>query len=169
MMSWFGRGPHETYWDRKTSGAVGLYSGPVPEQVHLYSGRRRPATRPTCDGWRLTNGFGVGLLAVGMPTSRKRLALDDAGAGKRQTYQRADARQDDYVNLDYQQMGVGGDDSWGARTHPEYTLPPKPYSYRFLIRPYTTSMGKVQDVAVAFYRTWNRTRRTRTVMSAKSS
>ena len=22
-----------------------------------------------------------------------------------------------------QQMGVGGDDSWGARTHPEYLLP----------------------------------------------
>ena len=51
------------------------------------------------------------------------------------------------VNLDYKQMGVGGDDSWGARTHPEYTLPAKPYSYRFLIRPYTTKMGPAQAVA----------------------
>mgnify|MGYP001822288971 CR=1 FL=1 len=25
------------------------------------------------------------------------------------------------LNLDLQQMGVGGDTSWGARTHPEYT------------------------------------------------
>ena len=28
-VSWFGRGPHESYWDRKTSAAVGLYSGSV--------------------------------------------------------------------------------------------------------------------------------------------
>ena len=33
-----------------------------------------------------------------------------------------------------QQMGVGGDDSWGARTHPEYLLPadrPLHLSFRF--------------------------------------
>jgi beta-galactosidase len=39
------------------------------------------------------------------------------------------------VNVDYQQMGVGGDNSWGRRTHPEYMLPPKPYSYRFRLAP----------------------------------
>jgi beta-galactosidase len=32
-------------------------------------------------------------------------------------------------------MGVGGDDSWGARTHPEYTLPAKQYQYEFVIEP----------------------------------
>jgi beta-galactosidase len=32
-------------------------------------------------------------------------------------------------------MGVGGDDSWGARTHEEYTLPPETYSYSFRIIP----------------------------------
>ena len=33
-------------------------------------------------------------------------------------------------------MGVGGDDSWGARTHPEYTLPGKTYGYSFRLTPY---------------------------------
>ena len=33
-MTWFGRGPQETYWDRQTGAAVGLYSGPVEEQIH---------------------------------------------------------------------------------------------------------------------------------------
>jgi beta-galactosidase len=32
-------------------------------------------------------------------------------------------------------MGVGGDDSWGARTHPEYTLPAQDYEFRFRILP----------------------------------
>ena len=27
------------------------------------------------------------------------------------------------VNLDYRQMGVGGDDSWGAPIHKEFSLP----------------------------------------------
>jgi len=148
MMSWFGRGPHETYWDRKTSGAVGLYSGPVPDQVHLYVRPQETGNKTDVRWLALTNGFGVGLLAVGMPSlnasawpwTMQELEnakhINDLTPGKTIT-----------VNLDYQQMGVGGDDSWGARTHPEYTLPPKPYSYRFLIRPYTTKMGKVQDVA----------------------
>ena len=53
------------------------------------------------------------------------------------------------VNLDYKQMGVGGDDGWSEsyRPHPEYRLPAKPYSYSFVLRPYTSEMGKMQDVA----------------------
>ncbi len=51
------------------------------------------------------------------------------------------------LNLDYRQMGVGGDDSWGARTHPEYTLPAKPYTYRFRIRPYSPEMGDAASLA----------------------
>jgi hypothetical protein len=39
------------------------------------------------------------------------------------------------VNLDDRQMGVGGDNSWGAQPHPEYTLPSQPYSYSYTIRP----------------------------------
>ena len=39
------------------------------------------------------------------------------------------------VNVDYKQTGVGGQNSWGARTLPKYTLVPKDYSYRFRIVP----------------------------------
>ena len=39
------------------------------------------------------------------------------------------------VNVDGKQMGVGGDDSWGARVHPQYTLEAKPYQYAFTLRP----------------------------------
>ena len=34
------------------------------------------------------------------------------------------------LTLDHAQMGVGGDDSWGARVHPQYTLPAKDYASR---------------------------------------
>jgi beta-galactosidase len=35
------------------------------------------------------------------------------------------------VNIDFKQMGVGGDNSWGALTHEEYRLTKKVYSYSF--------------------------------------
>ena len=38
------------------------------------------------------------------------------------------------LNVDHQQMGVGGDDSWGARVHPKYTLEARPYEYSFTLR-----------------------------------
>ncbi|MFI5390259.1 MAG: hypothetical protein ACHQYQ_02775, partial [Bacteriovoracales bacterium] len=39
------------------------------------------------------------------------------------------------LNIDHKQMGVGGDDSWHPRVHPEYLLREKFYSYSFIIRP----------------------------------
>ena len=39
------------------------------------------------------------------------------------------------VNIDFKQMGIGGDNSWGAKTHPEYRLTEDAYSYSFIISP----------------------------------
>jgi beta-galactosidase len=50
----------------------------------------------------------------------------------------ADIRIDNCVqwNIDYGQMGVGGDTSWGRRVHPEYTLSAnRKYRYTFTIEP----------------------------------
>ena len=38
------------------------------------------------------------------------------------------------VNIDYKQMGVGGDNSWGALTHEQYRLTGKEYSYSFRMK-----------------------------------
>jgi beta-galactosidase len=50
------------------------------------------------------------------------------------------------VNVDYKQMGVGADDGWGARPHPQYCLPCQPYSYRFRLRPYSPDMGALDTL-----------------------
>ena len=85
----------------------------------------------------LTNKDGVGILAVGAP-------LLEASAWPFSMEQLEKAThtnelplhgQSITVNLDLHQMGVGGDDSWGARTHPEYMLPAKDYSYKFRLSP----------------------------------
>jgi beta-galactosidase len=54
------------------------------------------------------------------------------------------------LKLDYRQMGVGGDTSWGerARPHPEHRLPAKEYSYSFRLRPFS----KKEDTPMALSR-----------------
>jgi beta-galactosidase len=40
------------------------------------------------------------------------------------------------VHVDYRQMGLGGDDSWSPRVHPEYLLKAKSYTFGFTLTPY---------------------------------
>ena len=42
---WYGRGPQETYWDRKTGAAVGLYRGTVEMMIHNYARPQENANR----------------------------------------------------------------------------------------------------------------------------
>ena len=147
-MSWFGRGPNESYWDRKTGSAVGLYSGPVEDNFHPYVRPQETGNKTDVRWLALTNKQGAGLLAVGMPllsVSAWPFTMEDLE--KATHINELPRRKTITVNLDYKQMGVGGDDSWGARTHPEYTLPAKAYSYQFRLRPYTTDMGDINSVA----------------------
>ncbi len=147
QMAWYGRGPHESYWDRKTGAAVGVYSGKVMEQYHPYIRPQENGNKTDVRWVALTNEEGVGLLAVGMPlmsVSAHHFTIEDFDPGpvKRQRHA-SDLTKRDLVtlNLDYKQMGVGGDTSWGAPTHPQYRLPAKEYSYAVRLRPFSPKDG----------------------------
>ena len=147
-ISWYGRGPHESYWDRKTSAAVGLYSGTVQEQTHHYLRPQENANKTDVRWVALTNDKGTGLLVVGMSllsVSAWPYLMEDL-ENTPHPYE-LPRRDTITLNIDYKQMGVGGDNSWGARTHPEFTLPAKPYNYRFILRPYRPSIGRLENIA----------------------
>jgi beta-galactosidase len=154
-IAWYGRGPHENYWDRKTGAAVGVYSGKVIDLYHPYIRPQENGNRTDVRWVALTNDKGTGLLAVGLPLlsiSALPFIDEDFDPGlekqQRHTYH---VKKRDLITLklDYKQMGVGGDTSWGdrARAHPEYRLPVRGYSYSFILRPYSKSMGKISSVA----------------------
>ena len=103
--------------------------------------------------------FGFGDAVVAMPllsVSAWHFTIDDLDPGpvKAQRHQ-FDVPQRDLVtlNLDYRQMGVGGDNSWGARPHPEYTLPVREYSYSFRLRPFSSADGPPIALSRATYET----------------
>jgi beta-galactosidase len=176
QLRWYGRGPGESYWDRKTAASVGLYEGAVAEQSFPYLMAQETGNK-TDVRWAelIDESAGVALLIVAdeadapesatvatavptPPASRPGqvkakpqpappaapllnvnardytdAALLRAKNPQTQTVERGTGT---VLNVDWQQMGLGGDDSWTPRTHPEYLLPAtKPYTYRFRLRP----------------------------------
>jgi beta-galactosidase len=83
-----------------------------------------------------TDRAGFGLKAVGLPLLYFSAWRFDAEELERRKHPSEIVRAEDItVNLDYRQMGVGGDDSWGAWPHKEYRLPARAYEYRFRLEP----------------------------------
>ncbi len=141
QVEWYGRGPHENYWDRRTGAAVGRYTAPVSELAHPYVRPQETGTRTDTRWVALTDGSGTGLLVTGLPAvsfSALPYTIEDLDAGEQKAGRHwADLVPRDEVTLtvDHRQQGVGGDDSWGAVPHHEYTLWPREMGFRFLLRP----------------------------------
>nr|MCU0352660.1 DUF4981 domain-containing protein [Cytophagales bacterium] len=135
QMQWYGRGPHESYWDRKEGARVGRYAGKVTDQYFNYLMAQENGNKTDVRWVAVTNPEGVGLLAVGEPLLNVNVRdyTDDALL-RAKTTQELTHGSVTVVNLDYQQMGLGGDDSWSPRTHAEYQLPANTYTYRFRLR-----------------------------------
>ena len=149
-LKWYGRGPHENYADRKTSAEVGLYESTVADQYVPYIRPQENGYKTDTRWLTLTDDNGTGILVSGNPLfcfAALNYVHDDFESPGNLSRYRADAKSanthtnnvkpHDLINLniDLGQMGIGGDDSWGARIHPQYRLPENSYEYSFRIRP----------------------------------
>ena len=144
-LTWYGRGPHESYWDRKTSAAIGYYSGSVWEQTFQYVRPQETGNKTDVFWMTLSNGQN-GLMAIGLPHfdgSVHQYPYSDLDyyPGVRR-HGKIDLIPKDQVDwlIDYKQMGVGGDNSWGAKPLDKYTLYPQDYKFSFMLIPYTVGM-----------------------------
>jgi beta-galactosidase len=147
-VAYFGRGPHENYSDRKASTRVSRFTTTVEELMHIYTRPQENGNRTDVRWVALTDDNGVGLLAVGVPlvsTSGWPFSMEDLAKAMHVN----ELPRRDFVtwNIDGGQMGVAGDDSWGALPHPQYALPSMPRSYEFILRPVAKSMGDLGDLA----------------------
>ena len=123
-LRWYGEGPEESYVDRRRGARLGVYSGEVANQLTPYV-RPQEAGSHTGVRWaEVTDDDGAGLrfdCAGGMEFSalpwtpfeiENALHPNELPPIHRTVLRPALMRR-----------GVAGDDSWGARTHPEYRLP----------------------------------------------
>jgi beta-galactosidase len=140
-VNWFGRGPEENYWDRKSGHRIGRYGGEVADLVFSYIRPQECGNRCDVRWAAFRNDNGAGLLAVGLPTidiSAWPFTMDDLEAAADGHPHDLPRRDTVTVNLDYRQMGVGGINSWGQWPMKKYQLPSKSYHHRFrlvLLRP----------------------------------
>ncbi|WP_198664908.1 glycoside hydrolase family 2 TIM barrel-domain containing protein [Lewinella sp. IMCC34191] len=141
-VTYYGRGPGENYQDRNTASFVGRYSADVSELMYDYIRPQENGYRTDVREVRFVDDAGRGILVsaadelIGFSAYNQLNSDFDEGMRKVQRHNYdVPERKLVTVNIDYKQSGIGGDDSWGARPHPEYTIPAGEYTYGFLISP----------------------------------
>jgi len=134
-LRWFGRGPHESYSDRKRSAAVGLYSGTVMEQYFPYILPQEHGNKTDVRWMSVENPgkCGVKFSAVDrlMECSASHLTAEDLFKAWHTTD--IEPRGETIVNLDYGQRGLGTA-SCGPDALPQYRIAPSTYRFNYCIR-----------------------------------
>jgi beta-galactosidase len=126
-LRFYGEGPEECYVDRRNGARLGIYEGAVANQLTAYL-RPQEAGSHTGVRWaEVTDDDGAGLRfdAAGAPQGMEFSAMPWT------PYEVENARHPNelppvlhtVIRPAFMRRGVGGDDSWGAMTHPEYRLP----------------------------------------------
>ncbi|BAX78843.1 glycoside hydrolase family 2 TIM barrel-domain containing protein [Labilibaculum antarcticum] len=150
-VKWFGRGPFENYWDRKTAAFVGLYQASVQDLYVPYVRPQENGNR--CDvRWAELSNSKTGQIIRMSTKTHFDFSMFHQFNSDFESAERSDGRQKKgvkiknrhindivkrpftMINLDDRQMGVGGDNSWGAKTHPEYQLEGDIFSFEIQLK-----------------------------------
>ena len=134
-VTWYGRGPHETHWDRKTGAKLGRHELTVGELHHPYVFPQLNGNRTDVHWLQLTDSQNAGIRftadTVLQFTAHDYTDEDIENARHEHEITRRDFIE---IQLDHQQMGIGGDNAWGAEVHEKYWVKAKPYRYTIAIQ-----------------------------------
>jgi len=123
QLSWYGKGPHESYWDKQKSARIGRYKGLVSEQYVPYLKPQECGNKVGVRSAQVTNEAEVGLSIKGSPTFELNVLPYTVAELELASHSYKLPKTDHtVVRINLAQMGVGGDDSWGQRTHSDFTL-----------------------------------------------
>lgn len=150
-VSWYGRGPHENYIDRKESAYVDVHHSMVDSMFFTYAAVQESGTRTDTRWALISNDTGHGLLISGQPLfsfSALHHTAEDLTQNHRGEVHPNELIRRSFtdVHIDQLQMGVGGDNSWGARPHRQYTLGSGARSFNVTLRPYHADLGDPCDL-----------------------
>lgn len=138
----YGRGPWENYWDRKTASFVGTYSQTLEEQYFPYARPQESGNKTDVRWVALTNQQGKGL-QFEMTDSLLNFAalpysLDDLDPeiNKKQYHSGELVKRNEiYLHIDLRQSGLQGIDSWGSQPLEQYRIPYANNQYSYWIKP----------------------------------
>jgi beta-galactosidase len=149
-LTWYGKGPHETMWDRKTGAAIGIYSGNIENLVHNYVRPQENGNRSGVRWASLTNPKGIGLFISEIGDTHLNISAWPYSMEDLETAEHIHElprREKITVNIDYKQKGVGGDRIGILDVHDEYKLKKEvKYSYAFRLKPYYKDIGDFNSI-----------------------
>jgi beta-galactosidase len=137
LVQWFGRGPQESYWDRKAGCRVGRYATTVDDMYFPYVVPQENGNRTDVRWTALENREGPGLLVVCpelMEFSASHFSAEDLYAAYHTN--ELTRRDEVFLHLDLHQRGLGGA-SCGPDTLPQYRLGSGNYELSFLLTGFT--------------------------------
>ena len=121
-VKWYGLGESETYADRKQGGKLGVYENKVVDNLAEYMVPQETGNKCDVRYAKIVDRKGRGMMFFGDEISFSALPytpheLENA----RHSFELPQVHYT-VVRVADAQMGVSGDDSWGAKVHPEYLL-----------------------------------------------
>lgn len=143
IVNWYGRGPEESYVDRKNSTDIGLYESTVSDLFTMYARPQDNGNRTDVRWVEISNNKGTSIRFYGLKDlnfSALHFKTEDLDSGSdkstTQTHGRLlNPRKEVYLNIDGFTSGVACVNSWGTLPRPEYMLPYKDYYYSYWIVP----------------------------------
>ena len=132
---WYGLGPEETYADRLSGAKLGVFETTAEDAMAHYPVPQECGNRCGVRWLTVTDESGHGLRFSGENLSVNVLPWTPHEVENALHEHELPPIHYTVVRVALQQMGVGGDDSWGAEVHPEYLLPAgKDLTFRFRFR-----------------------------------
>ncbi len=122
-LEWYGNGPEETYADRKKGAKLGIYRNKVVDNMARYMVPQECGNKTEVRYAKVTDAKGRGLLFAGKGMSFSALPYTPHEMENAAHANELPQVHYTVIRAALGQMGVGGDDSWGARIHEEYLLP----------------------------------------------
>ena len=125
-VKWYGLGPAETYADRKHGAKLGIYENMVTDNLARYLVPQECGSKEGVRWAKITDRKGRGMLFEMDEKNGPMMfsALPYTPHEMENAMHPYELPEIHYtvVRAAKAQMGVGGDDSWGSYTHPEYLL-----------------------------------------------
>ena len=125
-VEWYGLGSAETYVDRKKGAKLGIYENMVKDNIARYMVPQECGAKEEVRWAKVTDRKGRGMLFEMDENNGPMMfsALPYTPHEMENAMHPYELPEVHYtvVRVAKEQMGVGGDDSWGARTHEEYLL-----------------------------------------------
>ncbi|MEX2371137.1 MAG: glycoside hydrolase family 2 TIM barrel-domain containing protein [Bacteroidales bacterium] len=139
-LTYYGRGPHENYIDRNSSALVGLYASTVEAQYVPYPAPQENGNKTDVRWLVLHDSDGDGLMFTGtlqFEFSALHYLQEHLSRRTPGIKHMSDpvVQEQVMLTINQRQMGVGGDDSWGARTHAKYNVPARNMQFIYIIKP----------------------------------